>query len=104
MPEIPCQFPQCTFVANNDSKAVAIVMFNSHLLSHQSPSGMTHESSQKQKLTPISRPMVKQDIDDEEWATFLEEWTRFKRCTSIPTDSLADQLFQYFERLIIKEN
>ena len=109
MPDIPCQYPQCTFVARNDSEAIAIVMFNSHLISHQAPSSASHNDiSAKQKLPPIVRPVVKQDIDDEEWATFVEEWTRFKRCTSMSQESTADQLFQCCERalgrLLIKEN
>ena len=90
MPEIPCQYPQCTFVAKNDSEAIAIVMFNSHLISHQAQSPASHHDiSAKQKLPPIVRPVVKQDIDDEEWATFVEEWTRFKKCTSMSKESTA---------------
>ena len=77
MPEIPCQFPSCSFVANNASEAIAIVMFNSHHLSHQTGSHQ-QDSQVKQKLPPITRPTVKQDIDEEEWET-NEEWTRFKR-------------------------
>ena len=107
MPEIPCQYPGCTFVANTASEAIAIVMFNSHLLSHQNAS-QQQDGQVKQKLPPIARPTVKQDIDEEEWATFIEEWTRFKRCTVIPESNLADQLFQCCERslgrLLIKEN
>ena len=101
MPEIPCQYPQCTFVAKNDSEAIAIVMFNSHLISHQAQSPASHHDiSAKQKLPPIVRPVVKQDIDDEEWVTFVEEWTRFKRCTSMSEESTADQLFQCCERAL----
>ena len=109
MPEIPCQYPNCAFVATNDSEAIAIVMFNSHLISHQgATTTLRNEHQMKQKLPPNARTIVKQDIDDEEWTTFLEEWLCFKRCTSIPEGSLADQLFQCCERelgrLIIKEN
>ena len=107
VPEIPCQYPGCTFVANNASEAIAIVMFNSHLLSHQNAS-QQQNGQVKQKLPPITRPTVKQDIDEEEWATFIEEWTRFKRCTVIPESNIADRLFQCCERslgrLLIKEN
>ena len=107
MPEIPCQYPNCSFVADNASEAIAIVMLNSHLLSHQVTS-QQQECPVKQKLPPITRPTVKQDIDEEEWVTFVEEWNRFKRCTTIPQGSVADQLFQCCERslgrLLIKEN
>ena len=107
MPEIPCQYPNCSFVADNASEAIAIVMFNSHLLSHQVTS-QQQDCPVKQKLPPITRPTVKQDIDEEEWVTFVEEWNRFKRCTTIPQGSVADQLFQCCERslgrLLIKEN
>ena len=49
---------------------------------------MTFQPSRK--LPPIVRPVVKQDIDDEEWATFVEEWTPFKRCKSMSEESAAD--------------
>ena len=109
MPGIPYQYPNCAFMATNDSEAIAIVMFNNYLISHQGPTAtLCDEPQMEQKLPPIPRPIVKQDIDDEEWATFLEEWLRFKRCTSIPEGSLADQLFQCYERglsrLIIRES
>lgn len=107
MSEIPCQYPKCSFVADNASEAIAIVMFNSHLLSHQVKS-QQQDCPVKQKLSSITRPTVKQDIDEEEWVIFVEEWNRFKRCTTISESSVADQLFQYcersFGRLLIKEN
>ena len=51
---------------------------------------------------------MKQDITEEEWETFTQEWKRFKRCTDIPVGQEADQLFDCCEktlgRLVIKEN
>jgi hypothetical protein len=105
MPEIPCQFPDCNFRAINDSEAVAIVMFNSHVMSHQRAAP---NSSSSQKLPPIPRPEIRQDVSDEDWASFLAEWEHFKRCTDIPTDRIADHLYLCCEkslaRLIIRED
>ena len=105
MPEIECQFPDCTFKAEHASEAIALAMFNSHLASHQRN---TASGTTKQKVPPIQRPEIRQDINDEEWATFVTEWSHFKRCTDIPTGGVADQLFQCCEkglgRLLIREN
>ena len=93
MSAISCQFPGCEFVAENASEAIAIVMFNSHLISHQQPPRTDHGPA-KQKIPPIKRPEIKQDVSDEDWATFVAEWGNFKRCTDIPRGCDADQLFQ----------
>ena len=71
MAEIPCQFPNCNFEADNGSEAIAIVMNNSHLISHQASTSQQQDGQVKQKLPPITRPTVKQDIDEEEWCTVL---------------------------------
>ena len=100
MNKIPCQFPECNFEATHASEAVAIVMLNSHLLSHQQPSG-SHETT-SQKLPPIQRPEIKQDITEEDWATFVAEWEHFKRCTRISSTSMADHLYQCCEKSLAK--
>lgn len=106
MSQIPCQFPDCAYVAEHASEAVAIAMFSSHIVVHQQPAIIN--TATKQKVPPIDRPEIKQDVDDEDWATFIAEWTRFKRCTDIPEHSVCDQLFQCCERslgrLLIKES
>ena len=55
MPEIPFQFPNCNFVADNASEAIAIVMFNSHLISHQASTSQQQDGQVKQKLPLITR-------------------------------------------------
>ena len=80
---IQCQYPECQFVAESASEAVAIVMFNSHLISHQQPA-QSGPGPAKQKIPPIKRPEIKQDVSDEDWSTFVTEWGNFKRCTDIP--------------------
>ena len=105
MAEIPCQYPGCEFKANNASEAIAIATFNSHLLSHQ---GRQANEPPAQKLPPIQRPEIRQDINDEDWVTFLAEWEHFKRCTSISEDRVADHLYMCCERtlarLLIRED
>lgn len=104
--QIPCQFTECTFVAKHDLETVAVAMFNSHLLTHQPQS--SSRSTTKQKLPPIARPNVKQDITEEEWTAFELEWNRFKRCTDIPHGQEADQLYDCCEkglgRLLVRED
>ena len=103
--QIKCAFPECTYIAAHESEQVAVLLFQSHLASHTQPTAV---KSSKQKLPPIERPKLKQDISEEEWGTFIQEWKRFKRCTDIPTGQEADQLFDCCDktlgRLILKEN
>ena len=94
-------------MAENASEAVAIVMLKSHLMSHQR-SAQSDSGPAKQKIPPIKRPEIKQDVSDEDWATFVAEWGNFRRCTDIPVGCDADQLFQCCERslarLLLREN
>ena len=69
--QIKCTFPG-DFTAEHDSEKIV--------------------KSSKQKLPPIERPKLKQDITEVEWDTFTQEWKRFKRCTEIPNGQEADQL------------
>lgn len=104
MASIQCQFPGCLFKAENPSEAIALAMFNSHLLSHSQPA---RPPAHTQRLPPIPRPEIKQDISEEDWDSFIAEWENFKRCTAIPDEQLADQLYQCCEkslsRLLIRE-
>ena len=105
MAQIPCQYPGCNFIAENTSEAIALVMFKSHLMSHSQAAATSTANSQK--LPPIPRPEIKQDVSEEDWISFVAEWGTFKRCTSIPEDRVPDQLYQCCEkslaRLIIRE-
>jgi len=107
MPEIPCQFTGCDFKSVNDSEQVAIVMFNSHVMIHQGGTPKPSSSS-AQKLPPIPRPEIRQDVSDEDWATFLSEWDHFKRCTEIPDERASDHLYLCCEkslaRLLVRED
>ena len=103
--QISCDFPGCDYVAENESEQVALMKFQSHLASHQQPSQIRAPTT-KQKLPPIERPKLKQDVTKEEWDSFNQEWKRFKRCTYIPNGQVADQLFDCCEkglrRLLLK--
>jgi hypothetical protein len=105
MTAIDCQFDGCNVKVEHDSEAVALAMFQSHMMTHQVK--LQSNTVHSQKLPPIQRPEVKQDITEEDWDTFVIEWTNFKRCTSIPTASIVDQLYQCCEkslaRLLIRE-
>ena len=92
--KIDCNFPNCTYFAEHDSEQVDIIQFQNYLASHQQPL----QKTTKQKLPPIERPTIKQDITEEEWDSFNQEWKRFKRCTDIPISQEADQLFDYCEK------
>ena len=84
-------------------------MYNNHTSTHNKmESSASQHASSKQRLPKIDRPELKQDISHEDWATFESEWRRFKRCTKIDDNEVADQLFQCAERtlqrLLLKEN
>ena len=102
---IDCQFGGCTAKIEHDSEAVALAMFQSHMMTHQAPAPANAVPAQR--LPPIQRPEVRQDITEEDWDAFIIEWENFKRCTNLPSASITDQLYQCCERslarLIIKE-
>ena len=104
---VECGFPECDYISENASEQVALMQFQSHMAVHQQ-SQVSRPATTKQKLPPIERPKLKQDINEEEWDTFTQEWKRFKRCTSIPMGQEADQLFDCCERslgrLLLKED
>ena len=94
-------------MSENASEAVAIAMLTSHNNIHQGPAPASRGSA-KQKVPKINRPELKQDINDEEWLTFESEWKRFKRCTEMANEDIADQLIECCEksltRLLLKED
>ena len=103
---VTCGYPDCSYVSENESEQVAILQFQSHMSGHEQSKGQP--ISTKKKLPPIERPVLKQDVNEEEWETFIQEWRRFKRCASIPKGQEADQLFDCCEkglgRLLLKED
>ena len=110
MVAIECQFSECAVKIEHDSEPVALAMFQSHMMTHQAAataSAAPTSTAYSQKLPPIQRPEVKQDIAEEDWDAFMVEWTNFKRCTNLPSTNITDQLYQCCERslarLLIKE-
>lgn len=102
--EIPCQFPECTYTATHADKDVAIALFQSHNLSHQA----SQNTAGNHKLPKVERPVLKQDVNDEDWCAFLSEWERFKKRTNMNVAEINDQLLECCERnlrrLVIKED
>ena len=103
--KIECQVNGCDWSIEHVSEAVAIALLVSHSQNHKE----THSNTAtKQKTPKIDRPEIKQDISDEEWQSFEAEWYRFKKCTVMALDEVADQLFQCcdrpLKRLLMKEN
>ena len=107
MTRLQCGFTGCTYVSESESEQVALLQFQSHMASHQQTQ-QARVATTKQKLPPIERPKLKQDINEEEWNTFYQEWKRFRRCTDIPVGQESDQLFDCCEkslgRLLLRED
>ena len=91
---IECQFTDCDYVAEHFSEAVAIAMLTSHNNTHLGGS----VPAIKQRAPKVERPVLKQDISDEEWQMFLAEWERFKRLSGISSDDVADHLIECCEK------
>jgi len=104
---IKCGFTGCEYKSEHESEQVALLQFQSHLASHNAQAS-TGGQATSQRLPPIERPILKQDINEEEWEAFIQEWKRFKICAAIPAGQIADQLFNCCEtslgRLILKES
>ena len=101
---ISCQFTGCDYVAEHSSEAVAIAMLTSHNNVHLGSS----LPATRQRAPKVDYPVLKQDITDEEWQTFVAEWERFKRLSGIPAEDITDHLLECCEkslsRLLLKEN
>ena len=93
---IQCQYTGCVYKAEHESEAVAIAMLMTHNNIHQGSA--SRGPAVKQRVPKMDRPVLKQDINDEEWQTFEAEWKRFKRLTEIPDADLADQLIECCEK------
>ena len=100
MSKIPCQYPGCGVEIEHASEAVALAMFQSHLVSHSQAT--VPVSVPSQRLPPIPRPEINQDVSEEDWTSFLAVWTNFKRCTDIADNQVADQLYQCCEKSLAK--
>ncbi len=94
---IQCGFTDCEYVSESQSEQVALIQFQSHMAAHQQPP-QARVATTKQKLPPMERPILKQDVTEEEWDSFNQDWKRFSRCTDIPAGQVADQLFDCCER------
>ena len=106
--QISCQFPGCNWETAHDSEAVAIALLTSHGDVHRHGNG---GSGNRPKQPKVDHPELSQDVSDEDWETFNEEWLRFKRswCTTSTTQGeITDQLLQCCElslrRLLIKQD
>ena len=65
---VECGFTECDYISENASEQVALMQFQSHMAVHQQ-SQVSRPATTKQKLPPIERPKLKQDINEEEWDT-----------------------------------
>ena len=98
--KIPCQFPGCEVEIEHTSEAVAVAMFQSHVVSHSQVT--TSAKVPSQRLPPIPRPEVKQNISEEDWISFMAEWTNFKHFTEIGDNPIPDQLYQCCDKNLAK--
>ena len=69
---IQCGFTGCEYVSECESEQVALIQFQSHMAAHQQ-TPQARVATTKQKLPPIERPKLKQDIIQEEWDSFNQD-------------------------------
>ena len=107
--KLSCQFTGCEWSIEHDSEAVAIALLTSHGNVHLSGPAVSTESRSKQPK--VDRPELIQDISDEDWETFEDEWRRFKRSWYSPsttqlevTDQLLECCEQNLRRLLVKQD
>ena len=106
--QLECQFTGCEWKVEHTSEAVAIALLTSHGNVHTHGRGPTDA---RMKQPKVDRPELLQDISDEDWETYEEEWRRFKRSwytTSTTQMEVTDQLLQCCEqnlrRLLVKQD
>ena len=76
--DIPCQVPDCPYVATHQNAQVAIAMLSSHNITHASAAVV---GTPRGKAPAIERPMVGMDVSEETWENFASLWKQFKKVT-----------------------
>lgn len=92
---LTCQAPGCEATIVGASEAIALALFNSHMLHHSTNhlANANLEANSKQKAPKMDRPRIGSDVSEEEWNNFSRRWNLFRRCTDMQPAEITAQLF-----------
>ena len=104
---IKCGYTDCDYKSEHESEQVASLQFQSHMAVHASP--VQAPASGESKAKPdVEKPVLKQDITEEEWDSFTQVFKHFKSISYNLAGHEADDLFDCnessFGRLLLKED
>ncbi len=94
MPVRRCPFPDCDFVTDDVSDALAVEYFAIHRPLHVAPAVAVAAAHTKQKAPKIDRPKIATGSSEEVWSAFTTRWAMFKRGTELTEAETVQQLFQ----------
>ena len=86
MPEIPCEFPGCTYKTGEHSTSIAIAMLNSHVAFHTQPPAARVERA--------TRPTISTGTSTEKWSYFTSRWEEYKASTQVSGPQCTLQLLE----------
>ena len=105
---IKCGYTDCDYKSEHESEQVASLQFQSHMAVHTSKVQAPASGDSVRAKPEVEKPVLKQDITEEEWDSFTQEFRRYKRRLRTPVGQEADDLFDCCEkslgRLLLKED
>ena len=92
---VNCSVPDCQFITNDVSEALAIALLANHGLAHQTrATATTTERPHLPRGPKLDRPRIEAGISTEAWNIFVRRWEVFRIGSGIDDSSAPSQLFQ----------
>ena len=88
MPEIPCDFPDCSYTTGDHSTAIAVARLTSHIAVHTQPTPATA------RVERATRPTLSTGTSTGDWLYFTSRWDEYKTATQITGRQCAAQLLE----------
>ena len=105
---IKCGYTDCDYKSEHESEQVASLQFKSHMAVHASKVQAPASGDSGRAKPEVEKPILKQDVTEEEWDSFTQAFRRYKRRIRSPVGQEADDLFDCCEkslgRLLLKED
>ena len=93
---IKCGYTDCDYKSEHESETVASLQFQSHMTVHTSKVQAPASGDSVRAKPEVEKPILKQDVTEEEWDTFTQAFRRYKRRIRTPVGQEADDLFNRF--------
>ena len=100
MPEVPCPYPDCTYVTPEVGDVTGAALINGHMMSHAPPPAPPVATPPPRvppantRLEAVKRPIVKLEGTASEWEYFLHRWEEYTMATKPTGPDRVQQLLE----------